>query len=579
MGHLRALLAASFQICCLLTAIATAQDQTLQVGTPVERQISTSQTHTFSVTLDENMFIQVVVVQRGVDVVVKVLGPDGKELGAFDTPNGPEGPENVSFVAETAGAYRIAVTPLTEQATEGKYEIKIIEMREATEQELKSGKNKKGLKEKGIALLAEAENLMQEIRSPQTRIRSQIHASRMLRGLDEKRAAKLLNDAAAGLKELVAAVDPTEPEYMNEHSPISQLRHEILQELGGRDSDAALSFLQATKLPMMPFGSQREHEMQENALELMIADQIAAKDPRKAFEIARRKLKSGYSSNLLNTVGSMRQKHPELATELATEIAGKLLQEQLLSKAEAASMSINLLHSCRASDKSTQSFSNSGIVFAGSLISEELCRELFQKAYQDALSFSPPATNIYTPEREAAWTLLNGLQQLGPALNGAVNGGLAGVEKKLSEINPTPNNFHASIQRVHVRMSNGGPVGEAVEAVLEAPEDTREQLYIQVANAAAARGDSEAARQIINTQITNPYQRRMALTNLEQQEMYRSMSHGKVEEALKSLSTVKSPRERASMLLQIAQQIGPGYKRAAALNLLEQARALVSPGL
>ena len=57
------------------------------------------------------------------------------------------------------------------------------------------------------------------------------------------------------------------------------------------------------------------------------------------------------------------------------------------------------------------------------------------------------------------------------------------------------------------------------------------------------------------------------------------MSHGKVEEALKSLSTVKSPRERASMLLQIAQQIGPGYKRAAALNLLEQARALVSPGL
>ena len=41
---------------------------------------------------------------------------------------------------------------------------------------------------------------------------------------------------------------------------------------------------------------------------------------------------------------------------------------------------------------------------------------------------------------------------------------------------------------------------------------------------------------------------------------------------------MRSPRERANMLMQIARQIGPGYKRAAAINLLEQARGMLPSG-
>ncbi len=258
MGHLRALLAASFYICCLLTVVATAQDQTLQLGTPIDRQLSAGQSHTFSVTLEENTYIQVVVEQRGIDVTVKVSNPEGKSLGDFDTPNGAQGPENVSFVATTAGKYSIVVAPLDPQAPEGQYQIKIIEQREATEQELKSSKNLEVVKEKGIALLGEADGLMQEIRTPQTRIRSQLLAAQMLWELDEKRAVKYLNDAATGLTDLVANVDPMDQEYMNEHSTLTQLRHEILQVLATRDPDAALNFLQASKLPTDPYGNKRE---------------------------------------------------------------------------------------------------------------------------------------------------------------------------------------------------------------------------------------------------------------------------------------------------------------------------------
>ena len=580
MGHLRALLAASFHICCLLTVIATAQDQTLQVGTPIDRQLGPGQSHTFSVTLEENMFIQVVVEQRGIDVMVKVSNPEGKSLGDFDTPNGAEGPENISFVSTAAGTYRIIVAPLNQDAPEGQYQIKIIELREATEQELKSSMNLAAVKEKGIALLAEAEGLMQEIRTPQTRIRSQLQAAQMLTELDEKRSMKFLNDAATGFKELVASLDPLDQNYMNEHSGLTQLRNEILQILATRDPDAAISFLQASKLPTDPYGNQRELDSQESALELMVADQIVAKDPKRAFEIARRRLKGGYPGTILNTISSLRQKNPELASDLANEIASKLLTEKLLKRSDAANLTVSLLHSCRSKERSgfEGGFERRGAVVIDRLVSDELCRSLFQKALQDALSFSLPAPHMYTPDREAAWSLLNGLQQLGGELNEAVSGGLAQVEKKLSEItyvNPEQN----AIQKIHVRMNSGVPVDEALADIEKAPEDVREQLYLQLANSASGRGDREQARKIINEHVTNPYQRRNALANLEQQEMYMAMSHGKVEDALRAISAIRWPRERANMLMQIARQIGPGYKRAAAINLLEQARSLLSPSI
>jgi hypothetical protein len=578
MRHLRALLSASFLICCLLTVVATAQDQTLQIGNPLERQLKPGQAHTFTVNLEENTFIQLVVEQRGIDAVVKVSSPDGKSLGTFDTPNGADGPENVSFVAVTAGAYRVNVEPLNQEAAEGRYLIKIIEVREATEQEIKSGKTLETIKEKGIALVGEAENLMQEIRTPQTRIRSQLQAAQMLWELDEKRAAKFLNDAAAGLTELVATLDITDPDYVMGYSGITQLRYEIVQTLAGRDPDAAINFLQATRLPGTPHITEYDQNGQETALELMVADQNAATDPKRAFEMARRKLKTGYSPNLINTISAMRQKHPELATELVNEIVAKLLQEKLLKKPEAAGMSINLLISCQPKN-SAGGFERRGNLAGAGLISDDLCRNLFQKALQDALSFSSPTPGAYTPEREAAFSLLNALQQLGPQLNEAVNGGLASVEKKIGELAIAPNPYLTTMNKVYGRMNSGGPVDEALALIEGAPENTREQLYIQLANSAAGRGDSAAARKIINEQITNPYQRRQALANLEQQETYQAISRGKVEEALRAISTMRTFRERANMLMQIARQIGPGHKRAAAMNLLEQARAMLAPGI
>jgi hypothetical protein len=71
----------------------------LEPGTPLEKTIGPNQKHNYTVTVDEDSLVQLTVEQHGVDVVVSVFSPAGKQLGEFDTPNGIEGPENVSFVA------------------------------------------------------------------------------------------------------------------------------------------------------------------------------------------------------------------------------------------------------------------------------------------------------------------------------------------------------------------------------------------------------------------------------------------------------------------------------------------------
>ena len=575
MRQLRALLAAAFVV-CLLTAATNAQDQ-LQPGATIERGLGPGQVQNFTLTLEENQCAQLVVNQRGLDVVVRVASPDGKNLGEFDSPNGDNGPENVSFVAATAGSYRITVALLNENANNpnGRFEIRVVEIRQATEQELNTSKNLEVVKAKGLDLIGEIEGLLPEINSPQMRIQTQLQLAQLLWRTDEKRASKFLDDAVLGVKEYMASVDPNGEEYERTYGAVSQLRWEIIRVLSEHDPEAALSFLHSTKAPPSPYGNEREMADQERAMELAIANQIGAKDPKRAFQIAHQSLKNGYSSDLVNTVAMLRQKNPELAAQLATEIANKLLNEKLLKVPQAAGVTMSLLSACNLRPVKVQG--QHGVAPpAEPLLPEQTCRDLLQKTVQEAMSFQLPLRNTYTPERDAAWQMLSGLRSFGADVEINAAGGAAAVEKKLAELTNASNPYQETFQGLQTKVENGN-VDAALESIQKAPEEIKDQLYNQLANNLSAKGDGARARQVLEN-LKNPYERRNALRNLEQQELYRTVGGGKVEEALRAVAALKTPRERANMLMQLIRQIGPGQKRANAVNLLEQARALLAPG-
>lgn len=560
-------------ICVFLTANAQTAT-TLQVGTPIERTLGPGQAQEFTVTLEENNFVQLVVEQRGIDVVVRVVSPAGKALGEFDSPNGNDGPEHVSFVGATAGAYRINVSPLSPgDPSTGRFEIKLLELRQANEQEIKASKNQELAKVKAIALLIEIDGLIAQIKSPLTRIKAQLQAAQLLWSSDEKRASKYFADATTAFKEYLASLDPSDENYPQQYQMIGELRFQVIQILADRDPDAALSFLYSSKPPANPTEDRRYSSAQEGLLELAIANQISRTDPNRALQIARQSLKSHYSGNLVSTVGVLRQKSPELAAQLASEIATKLLNEKLLTKPEAALVAISLLRFGQARQSSGSVSRPDAAPIA--LLRDEQYRELLQKVVTEALSFSQPSSGQYNPERDAAMNLLYGLRQFGSELDTVSAGAMAAVMKKVAELS---NQNPASVDQFQKIVANN-PVESAVEGIEKLPVDQRQQLYIQLAGREANNGDLARARQIVNERVTNPYQRRSALSNIDQQEMYRLAAKGKIDEALRIVGGFRTPRERAHHISQLAAQIGPGQKRANAMNFLEQARSLLGPSV
>ena len=108
----------------------------LTPNVPVERSLNGGQTHSYKIDSTEaNRFFDVVVDQRGVDVMLLLFAPDGKKLAEVDSPNGATGPERLAMVLENPGAYRLDVRSLEKEAP-GRYEIRMAELRVATKTDI-----------------------------------------------------------------------------------------------------------------------------------------------------------------------------------------------------------------------------------------------------------------------------------------------------------------------------------------------------------------------------------------------------------------------------------------------------------
>ncbi|MET0646296.1 MAG: CHAT domain-containing tetratricopeptide repeat protein [Pyrinomonadaceae bacterium] len=117
-------------------AAAPAEPQTLEPGNAVVREIAGGGVHSYQLRLDARHFAHVSVVQRGIDVAVKVYDPDGKLVAEVDGPSGMQGTEAVYLMAEAGGSHRVEIRSPEAAATgRGGYEVWIKELRPATAQD------------------------------------------------------------------------------------------------------------------------------------------------------------------------------------------------------------------------------------------------------------------------------------------------------------------------------------------------------------------------------------------------------------------------------------------------------------
>ncbi|HKQ74572.1 MAG TPA: CHAT domain-containing tetratricopeptide repeat protein [Blastocatellia bacterium] len=112
---------------------ADAGEDILEPGRTINRELAAEQQHIYRINLAANQFLRAIVEQDGIDVVVRLSGPDGKQIMEFDSESRPRGQETVTLVAEAAGEHRLTVQPRQKGAAAGGYEIRIEKLRPATD--------------------------------------------------------------------------------------------------------------------------------------------------------------------------------------------------------------------------------------------------------------------------------------------------------------------------------------------------------------------------------------------------------------------------------------------------------------
>lgn len=104
----------------------------LVAGQAVERSLDSGERHTYQVALRAGELASVTVEQRGIDVFVRTLDPDGATIATFQDQYLKSGEERPTIVAATTGTYALVVTPAFTGLSAGQYAIRLTETRLAT---------------------------------------------------------------------------------------------------------------------------------------------------------------------------------------------------------------------------------------------------------------------------------------------------------------------------------------------------------------------------------------------------------------------------------------------------------------
>jgi len=116
---------------------AARQAGRIESGKPVERAIAGGQTDIFQIDVKAGEFLRVVAEQRGIDVVLTLLGPEGETIVEADRVNGAWGPESASMIAKASGTFQVQVESRDSSALAGHYHLKVTDLRKPTSRDEK----------------------------------------------------------------------------------------------------------------------------------------------------------------------------------------------------------------------------------------------------------------------------------------------------------------------------------------------------------------------------------------------------------------------------------------------------------
>ncbi|HSK76938.1 MAG TPA: CHAT domain-containing protein [Thermoanaerobaculia bacterium] len=107
----------------------------LEPGRPVEKALRGGEGHRYEASFAAGQYVQLAADQRGIDLLLLLRAPDGREIAKIDSPSGRQGPEQLFEVIDTPGLYRLEIFSEEASNHEGRYEIRLDPPRPAGEED------------------------------------------------------------------------------------------------------------------------------------------------------------------------------------------------------------------------------------------------------------------------------------------------------------------------------------------------------------------------------------------------------------------------------------------------------------
>jgi hypothetical protein len=415
------------------------------------------------------------------------------------------------------------------------------------------------LEKKALALVNEILDGAQMLKLPDNRAYVFASAANLLWKSDEKRARVFFASSLSELANAMKSLSTDDSRNGMGHWQLMTLRQRILVAVARHDGQFALDLLYSTReafsenLPL--WGRMMDQEL---ALEQTIAGEVAAKDPKRALQLAQESLAKGVSYNTLGLLWKLQSKDIDAANTFAGDVIKKLGSIDFSKSREAGWVAQELLRNLvhpemrAGASKKIKPLS----------VEEPTIRELTDVVLNAALNSPSDRTEFF------------GISSLLPDLEKRSPERVVQLRRKLAENNEKLDPNLKMMMQYHQLTRDGKPEA-IIEAAAKAPPDMRNHLYQSAVEKLKQNGDLEAARKVVLENMSGEERDRL-LSQLDEQLIAAALKDGKMEEARKLIARITPNEARLAQLAHMATGLMAKGDQKTALALLEETESLVN---